>query len=518
LTAVSQSTSYKNLYDEIQRLAIKENLHLAYESGLLQNKYVDIDLDGISFDKSLDLILKDTGLEYILTKDKQLLLRKKEKDRLNKIILSGQIKDKLNKTKISQAAISLKGATVGCYTDNDGKFSLVIPRNYINGKDTIVVHRLGYRDKKIGLNEFIYNSDVELEVSSRLLPLITILKPLKKIEYSISFANYRIDNKEYIFSSFITEDILRKIQFLPSIYANKDKSSQLNIRGSKAFETLVLVDGLRVYHPTHFYNVFSSINDDYIKEITVYKNTIPPSIRSMTGGVVSMISNPVSKETISADLEANLMYLSSAIRIPIANNIGLALSARKSIFDKTQHSFLNDIIAPTKNTSLIFTRKDKIPPEFRFHDMNGLMEYKINDNNKIQISFFNSRDFFDDEYENIVKHNDQSKILSKIKYSNINTWVNAGIGIKYNLKWKKLISDIALSATEYKDESNLDIVLLKKRKDSIRTKTISDSKTNALGDLVFKIDNRVKTGKNTLFNFGLDITGYSVHSVIAPRK
>ncbi len=507
------------LYDEIQKIAEKENLHLAYESGLLQNMYTKINMQNLNFNEALDLILSQTDLEYILTKDHQLLLRKKKLNNPKKLKLIGRIRDKQNRENIAFAAISLKGAAIGCYSNEEGNFNLVIPSDYIKGNDTIIIHRLGYNEKKIELNEFIHSGEVELDVKARLLPLVTILKPIEKLRLTTSLIDYDINNQDYAFSTFITDDVLRKIQYFPSIYANKDKSALINIRGSKSFETLILLDGLRVYHPTHFYNIFSSINNDYVEKINIYKNTIPPSIRSMTGGVVEMISKPVNKY-FSADVDANLMFLASVINIPISNKAGLVLSARKSIFDKTQNNFVNQVLSPVDKQSAlpVLTRLDRKIPEFKFYDFNGKFEYSINNNNKIQIDFFSSRDFFLDKYENILKKKTNDKTSLKISYRDDANWINTGIGIKYNLKFKNLHTNIALSSTNYLDNSLLDIKLVQKRRDSLRTNSILDHKKSSIQDLVFKINNQLKIEKNSSLDFGLDITNYSVVSQIKLKK
>ncbi len=503
------------LYDEIQKIAEKENLHLAYESGLLQNMYAKTNVQNLSFDKALDLILSQTDLEYILTKDHQLLLRKKKLNNPEKLKLFGRIRDKQNKENIAYAAISLKGSAIGCYSDEAGNFNLVIPSDYIKGNDTIIIHRLGYNEKKIELNKFINSGEVELDVKARLLPLVTILNPIKKIRLPNSLFDYSINNQGYEFYAFITNDILRKIQSLPSIYANKDKSALINIRGSKSFETLILIDGLRMYHPTHFYNIFSSINNDYVEKINVYKNTIPPSIRSMTGGVVEMISKPMNKD-FSADIEANLMFLGTVVNIPVSNKAGLLLSARKSIFDKTQNNFANQVLSPVDKQSAlpVLTRLDRKSPEFKFYDFNGKFEYSINNRNKIQIDFFSSRDFFLDKYENILKKKTNDITSLKIRYRDDANWINTGIGIKYNLKFKNLHTNIALSSANYFDNSLLNINLVQKRHDSLKIYFEDDFKISSIHDLVFKINNQLKTGKNSFLDFGLDITNYSVASQI----
>ena len=59
----------------LNQLAKKENLLLAYESHLLENKFCKVDITGLSLEKSLELVLKDSGLEYKITGNHQLLIR-----------------------------------------------------------------------------------------------------------------------------------------------------------------------------------------------------------------------------------------------------------------------------------------------------------------------------------------------------------------------------------------------------------------------------------------------------------
>ncbi len=509
----SSISAQNNLTEEINKIALKENLRLAYESGILQNKFCKISLKGVPIKIALDLLLSQTDLEYVITEDKQLLLRKKEYNDTNSLKLVGQIREKFDNKNISFAAVSLLGSPIGCYSDENGFFDLIIPSDYIKGNDTIIIHRMGYKDKKLELHSFIGNSDIELEVKTRILPVIMILKPIKPMEINTSLINYKIDNEQYEFSSFITEDVLRKVQFLPSVYANNDKSSKINFRGSKSFETLVILDGLRIYNPTHFYNVFSSINNDFVKEVNVYKNTIPPSIRSMTGGIVKMSSYDNIK-TFLADFDANLMYLSANAVIPVSNKFKINIAIRKSVFEKTKKSILYEVTSKNNQVLQDSNLLNSKSPGFMFYDFNNTFLYKINKKQEIKLSFYKSMDLYDDSYIISLKNKENNITNIGLKYIDISDWNNLGIGLNYSVKWLNVDTDISISSAQYQEKNILKINIKRQRPDSIQVKSIFDSKSSSINDVVFKIDNKIKVNTYSKILFGIDLTNYNVLSNI----
>ena len=82
----------------------------------------------------------------------------------------------------------------------------------------------------------------------------------------------------------VEPDPLRALQILPGVQAASDISSGLYIRGGGPDQTLVLMDGVTVYNPTHAFGFFSTFSNDVVDDVALYKGAYPARIRRAAGG------------------------------------------------------------------------------------------------------------------------------------------------------------------------------------------------------------------------------------------
>jgi hypothetical protein len=83
-------------------------------------------------------------------------------------------------------------------------------------------------------------------------------------------------------------DPLRALQALPGIAAASDVSSGLYIRGGGPDQTLVLMDGVPVYNPTHAFGLFSTFNNDAVEGIDLFKGAYPAAYGGRLGAVLDV--------------------------------------------------------------------------------------------------------------------------------------------------------------------------------------------------------------------------------------
>jgi len=88
--------------------------------------------------------------------------------------------------------------------------------------------------------------------------------------------------------SIIEPDPLRALQMLPGVQAASDISSGLYIRGGGPDQTLVLMDGVPVYNPTHAFGFFSTFNNDAVSDLALYKGAYPAPYGGRLGAVVDV--------------------------------------------------------------------------------------------------------------------------------------------------------------------------------------------------------------------------------------
>lgn len=88
-------------------------------------------------------------------------------------------------------------------------------------------------------------------------------------------------------------DILRSLQSLPGISAVGEGANGINIRGGAVDQNLILLDHMPIYNPTHLLGLFSLFPTDAIREMQVYKGSIPARFGGKTAGVLDVkLSEP----------------------------------------------------------------------------------------------------------------------------------------------------------------------------------------------------------------------------------
>jgi hypothetical protein len=83
-------------------------------------------------------------------------------------------------------------------------------------------------------------------------------------------------------------DPLRALQSLPGISAASDVSSGLYVRGGGPDQTLVAMDGVPVYNPTHAFGLFSTFNNDVVDDLTLFKGAYPATYGGRLGAVLDV--------------------------------------------------------------------------------------------------------------------------------------------------------------------------------------------------------------------------------------
>ncbi|MEX2633232.1 MAG: TonB-dependent receptor plug domain-containing protein [Balneolales bacterium] len=179
-------------------------------------------------------------------------------------------------------------------------------------------------------------------------------------------------------ASLLHSDVFRSIQLLPGVMASSDFSSGLHIRGGSPDQTLVLVDGVTVYNPTHFYGFFSTFNPDIVDRVTLHKGTYPASYGGRLGSVVDVSSRQGYDSNTGGSVSLGLLSSRASIQGP--HGAGSYMVAfRRSTLEPT--------LAVLRNIE-----EDNIPDHFHFYDLNASINFNAGSKDHIRLSLYNSMD------------------------------------------------------------------------------------------------------------------------------
>lgn len=83
-------------------------------------------------------------------------------------------------------------------------------------------------------------------------------------------------------------DILRSLQNLPGVSAVGEGANGINIRGGSVDQNLIYIDNMPIFNPTHLLGLFSLFPTDGIRELQLYKGSIPAKYGGRTAGVLDI--------------------------------------------------------------------------------------------------------------------------------------------------------------------------------------------------------------------------------------
>ena len=298
----------------------------------------------------------------------------------NKYTISGHITDESGEELIG-ATIYVKSLKTGSTTNAYGFYSLTIPENDYQ----IIYSYVGYEAqvKNVNLNQNL-KINVILEEKSKTLDEVVIKANRKDANVAkAEMSTMKIQAKEIKkIPAFMGEvDVLKAIQLMPGVQSASEGSSGFNVRGGSADQNLILLDEATVYNASHLMGFFSVFNNDAIKDVKLYKGDIPAAY----GGRLSSLLDIRMKDGNNKKFKANggIGTVSSRLTIesPIVKEKGsFIISGRRSYAD----------------LMLMFSADKEVRKnQLYFYDLNLKGNYKINEKDRIYLSWYMGRDVFD---------------------------------------------------------------------------------------------------------------------------
>lgn len=175
-------------------------------------------------------------------------------------------------------------------------------------------------------------------------------------------------------------DIIKSMVLLPGVSSVGEASSGLNVRGGGFDQNLILLGGGVVYNPSHLFGFFSSINPSFIDNVTLYKGTIPAKFGGRASSVLDIGYVNGEYDKWIGEVGLGIVSSKATIKGPILKNkLSLALGGRIS--------YVNWLLSLVDDVNLRNSATN-------FRDLNAKLDYRLNDNNSLSYSVYQSFDQF----------------------------------------------------------------------------------------------------------------------------
>lgn len=294
------------------------------------------------------------------------------------VTLVGYVRDAKTGVPEIGAAVYVENPRISTYTNQFGYYTLVIPR----GPHILNIKALGIQDTKRNL--MIYSDGkLDVEIQTQVLSLREVVISAEK---SANVRNVQMGVEKLSISSikqvpvaFGEADIIKVMLTLPGVKSVGEASNGFNVRGGTVDQNLILFDDLTIYNPSHFFGFFSAFNPDVIKDVELYKSSIPSRYGGRLSSVLDVNSRDGNTKKLSGTAGIGLLTGRLNIEGPI-------------IKDKT--SFIFGGRTTYSNWLLKMLPEDSGYKDAKaaFSDLNLRLSHKINDKNNLYLSGYLSDD------------------------------------------------------------------------------------------------------------------------------
>ncbi|WP_264565409.1 TonB-dependent receptor [Flavobacterium sp. N3904] len=315
----------------------------------------------------------------------------KEKKTNNKKVytLTGYVKDDLTQKPISNITIRIRNKNISAVTNDEGYFTIQVPAglNYIQTESinhakmtkSVMVYDDGKLDIYISenindLEEVIIKGKVNKNVREAITGVSTIdVEGIKNVPLVLG-----------------ERDIFRIATTLPGIKTTGEGSAGFNVRGGKDDQNLILLDNATLYNTSHFLGFFSVVNPYTTSKVDIYKGSIPAQFGGRLSSVFDIASKKGSDEKLVGEGGIGTVTSNLTIGAPLIKGKSSILVGVRGTYSEWLLNSLNE--ESLKNS------------EASFYDGTAKYNYKINEKNNLESTFYYSYDSFKISSDSLYKY------------------------------------------------------------------------------------------------------------------
>jgi hypothetical protein len=212
--------------------------------------------------------------------------------------ITGYIRDAKNGEPLFGVSIYNEGTRTGATTDQFGYYTLTLPK----GRHTLSINSLGMTNTR---RQLVLNADGKLNIT-----LYEFVPTLKNVTVNTQRSSnvrstvmgvQKLDIKSIrqVTALLGEADVLRVVMALPGVTSVGESSTGLNVRGGSADQNLILFSNATVYNPAHFFGFFSAFNPDVIKDVELYKSSMPEKYGGRLSSVLDISTREGNKKKLS---------------------------------------------------------------------------------------------------------------------------------------------------------------------------------------------------------------------------
>lgn len=390
------------------------------------------------------------------------------------ISISGQVVDAATGERLPFATLYWEAgeSTKGSAANASGVFRIKASTQQLSF--TFSASYLGYNTGRITLDQINGNSFEDVTI--RLQPETVLGNDIV-----ITGSNY-ITGSDTLYSNFVQTGVLspfgennttRALQSLPSVSNNTAINTGINVRGSSADATHILLDGITIYNQSHLFGLLDSFNPNALQTSGFFYDITPAQIPSVPGGTLSMLTKTGSLNNFNSSAGLSNTAFNTTLQGPIKKGkSSWLLSGRASTMNEINWFGNDELIAYGLNIerprqviadNLTNLQSRLVTPgdyDASFFDLHGKIYFECENGSRLMGGAYYGADNVSQQAERLVRSfdpNDRNDRFSQENVQTLNNWGNFSSSISYSSPVSSTIYSTSMAAVSiYESEFSKD--------------------------------------------------------------
>jgi len=346
--------------------------------------------------------------------------------------VSGYITDAQTGEQLYAATIFDQNSKSGTTTNRFGFFSISLPESLVKLKISFV----GYtsQDRTISLKTDTLLK-IALKSSDNKLDEVVVKGSANSLASSNRLGQVKLSAKALakLPSLMGEKDVMKSITILPGVQQGSEGSAGIFVRGGSPDQNLILLDDVPLYNVSHLFGFVSVFTPEAINSIDFYKGGFPARYGGRLSSVVDLRMNDGNKYKRETSINFGLISSQLTTEGPIKKG-------ESSYFFSVRRTLLDLIF---KGVAKVAQRNmdEQAIPSYGFYDINGKVNFKLNESNHLYWSIYSGKDNLSFEYSDHTKSTQKEETQ---KTSGSMHWGNVMTALKLN---SQLNSRLYLNST-----------------------------------------------------------------------
>jgi hypothetical protein len=324
--------------------------------------------------------LEEAGKQQVATLENKLYVigDKNAPAPTNVVHVAGYARDAKTGEPIVGASIYTDAPRIGVSSDQYGYFSISLPK----GRHILNIQSIGMRDTRrliMVYGDGKLNIDLQTQIVTLKKVIVSAEKASNVRRTEMGVQKLDIKTIKQVPVVFGEADVLRVITTLPGVKTVGEASTGLNVRGGAADQNLVLFNEATIYNTAHFFGMFSTFNPEVVKDVELYKSSIPARFGGRLSSVVDISSREGNKKELAGSAGIGLLTSRLNLEGPLIKDKSSFIIGGRTTY---ANWLLNNLPTQYKNSRA------------SFYDLNLNITHQFNKKNDLYLTGYMSEDHF----------------------------------------------------------------------------------------------------------------------------